>query len=87
MTSRRSLKIKSMQCSGPLFMPPSERYPLREAEIVASGRDGLQKLASEDVVALVLGKVKLCTHRVSDIEGHTAREVEGGGWDIRLKQV
>jgi hypothetical protein len=38
-------------------------FPLRETEIVASGRDCLVKLSAEDIVTLVLGKVKLCKER------------------------
>jgi len=33
---------------------------LCEAEIVAARRDGLENLRAEDVIALVLGKIKLC---------------------------
>lgn len=33
---------------------------LRETKIVAALRDGLQDLAAQSIVALVLGEIKLC---------------------------
>ena len=58
------------------------RLVLGEAEVIAAGCDGLVHLASENVVALILGEIELCGKRVSKCS------FAGNAWgNLRLKQV
>lgn len=61
--------------------------PLGETKVVATRRDGLDDLAAESLIALILGEIKFYRNNKS---AQIRRVGEGGGGgtkNLRLKQV
>ncbi len=62
-------KCKPRRLGGVTQLPCHRSAPflrhvnLGESEVVASGGNGLQNLASQYIIALVLGEIKFCTTR------------------------